>query len=179
MNFTIWEMIAWGLSECSQRLVNNKKLEKIIEKKHNGLDQSQDAHAYYSSFKGSFYTPYESFIGIHLQTAIQLVNESEKDEQKLKNFHRDVREMIYNFAFHASSEDIVRVLGEELILNYIMQGLRSYDKEAMKQCIMPLGQLIAVSEDNVLENWLIQDKSRDNIFAILQYMLLYTSDQAH
>lgn len=44
---------------------------------------------------------------------------------------------------------------------------------------MPLGQLIAVSEDNVLENWLIQDKSRDNIFAILQYMLLYTNDQAH
>ena len=75
--------------------------------------------------------------------------------------------MIYNFAFHASSENIVRVLGGELILNYIMEGLRSYDKEAMKQCIMPLGQLIAVSEDNKLETWLIEDKRKDNIFAIL------------
>ena len=63
--------------------------------------------------------------------------------------------MIYNFAFHASSENIVRVLGGELILTYIMQGLKSYYKEAMKQSIMPLGQLIAVSEDNKLETWLI------------------------
>ena len=86
-------MIAWGLSECSQRLVNNKKIEKIIDNKLKNLDESQpqDAHAYYSSFKDSFYTPYESFVGIHLEAAIQLVNESEKDEQKGKNFHKDVR----------------------------------------------------------------------------------------